>query len=49
MTKATAEHIDVLGQVEPDLRNWDPKNLATEVGIPIHPGAMRYFKERGWR
>ena len=25
------------------------KNMATEVGVPIHPGSMKYFKERGWR
>lgn len=49
MTKVTAENLETIAQVEPDLRNWDPKNLATEVGVPIHPGAMRYFKERGWR
>jgi TRAP transporter TAXI family solute receptor len=49
MAKATAENMEVLGNVEPDLRNWDLKNMATDVGIPIHPGAMKYFKERGWR
>lgn len=49
MTKATAENIETLGQVEADLRGWDLKNLATEVGVPIHPGSMKYFKERGWR
>ncbi|MBX9741454.1 MAG: TAXI family TRAP transporter solute-binding subunit [Beijerinckiaceae bacterium] len=49
MTKAAAENMETLGQVEPDLRGWDLKNMATEVGVPIHPGAMRYFKERGWR
>ncbi len=49
MTKATAENMEVLGQVEPDLRGWDLKNMATEVGVPIHPGSMKYFKERGWR
>ena len=49
MTKAAAENMETLGAVEPDLRGWDLKNMATEVGIPIHPGSMRYFKERGWR
>jgi TRAP transporter TAXI family solute receptor len=49
MTKAAAENIEKIAQVEPDLKNWDLKNLATEVGVPIHPGAMRYFKEKGWR
>lgn len=49
MTKAVAENLPKVAMVEPDLLNWDLKNLATEVGLPIHPGAMRYFKEKGWR
>lgn len=49
MTKAVAANLDKVAAVEPDLKDWDLKNLATEVGVPIHPGAMRYFKERGWR
>jgi TRAP transporter TAXI family solute receptor len=49
MTKAAAENMETLGAVEPDLRGWDLQNMATEVGVPIHPGAMKYFKERGWR
>lgn len=49
MTKITAENLEKVAAVEPDLLNWDLKNLATEVGLPIHPGSMRYFKEKGWR
>lgn len=49
MTKAAAENMETIAAVEPDLRNWDLKNMATDVGVPIHPGAMKYFKERGWR
>jgi len=49
MTKITAENLEKVAAVEPDLINWDLKNLATEVGLPIHAGSMRYFKEKGWR
>lgn len=49
MTKITAENLEKVAAVEPDLINWDLKNLAKEVGLPIHPGSMRYFKEKGWR
>ncbi|MDP2354589.1 MAG: TAXI family TRAP transporter solute-binding subunit [Beijerinckiaceae bacterium] len=49
MTKITAENLEKVAAVEPDLINWDLKNLATEVGLPVHPGSMRYFKEKGWR
>lgn len=49
MTKAVAANIEKVAVVEPDLKDWDLKNLATDVGVPIHPGAMRFFKEKGWR
>lgn len=49
MTKAVAANLEKVAAVEPDLKDWDLKNLATEVGVPIHPGAMRFFKEKGWR
>jgi TRAP transporter TAXI family solute receptor len=49
MTKAVAENLEKVAAVEPDLKGFDLKQLAQSVGIPIHPGAMKYFKERGWR
>jgi TRAP transporter TAXI family solute receptor len=49
MTKAVAENMEKVAAVEPDLKGFDLKNMALEVGIPIHPGALKYFKERGWR
>jgi TRAP transporter TAXI family solute receptor len=48
MTKAVAENMEKVGAVEPDLKNFDLKNMALEVGVPMHPGALKYFKERGW-
>lgn len=49
MTKAVAENMEKVAAVEPDLRHFDLKDMALDVGIPIHPGSMKYFKERGWR
>jgi TRAP-type uncharacterized transport system substrate-binding protein len=23
-------------------------DLALQAGVPIHPGSLRYFRERGW-
>ena len=50
ITKAIVEHRDQLvadhkamaGFVARDA--WRPEN----VGIPLHPGAVKYYKERGW-
>ncbi|OGP59234.1 MAG: hypothetical protein A2162_09735 [Deltaproteobacteria bacterium RBG_13_52_11b] len=30
------------------LKKMKPEEIASEVGIPFHPGALRYFKERNW-
>jgi uncharacterized protein len=37
-----AEHKAMSGFVAKDA--WRPEN----VGIPLHPGAIKYYKERGW-
>ena len=37
-----AEHKAMSGFVAKDA--WRPEN----VGIPLHPGAMKYYKEKGW-
>lgn len=37
-----AEHKAMKGFVAQDA--WRPEN----VGIPLHPGAVKYYKERGW-
>jgi len=49
MTKAVVENMDRVAAVEPSLKTFNVKEMAQSVGIPIHPGAMKYFKERGWR
>jgi uncharacterized protein len=49
MTKAVVENMEKVAAVEPSLKKFDLKQMAQSVGIPIHPGAMKYFKERGWR
>jgi TRAP transporter TAXI family solute receptor len=30
------------------LKKMKPEEMAAEVGIPFHPGALKYFKERNW-
>lgn len=49
MTKAIVEQLDKLKATAPDMAALQPEDLAIEVGIPLHPGAKRYFAERGWR
>jgi TRAP transporter TAXI family solute receptor len=40
--------IGTLRGLDPVLAHLDPQAMATEVRAPLHPGAARYFRERGW-
>ena len=49
--KALCENIETLHREHPPLRTWTPKlgAQADQNTVEIHPGAMRYYKEMGWR
>jgi TRAP-type uncharacterized transport system substrate-binding protein len=50
VTKALCENRDALAKGHAGLKyfnpqvGWKPENL----GIPLHPGAEKYYKEKGW-
>ena len=48
MAKAVAENMDKVAAVEPSLKTFNVKEMALSVGVPIHPGSLKYFTERGW-
>ncbi|MGE5537369.1 MAG: TAXI family TRAP transporter solute-binding subunit [Gemmatimonas sp.] len=48
IVKAVAENWDKVAPSEPSFRLFKAPELAENSGIPIHPGALRYFRERGW-
>ena len=49
MVQAVAENFDQLVAVEASLGLMEPQDLAVPVnGMPLHPGAERYFEEQGW-
>lgn len=48
IVKAVAENFDKVRVGDPSLADFDPKNMARKVGAPFHPGALRYYRERGW-
>lgn len=48
IVKYVAEHFDQLRPSEPSLADFDVKDMAKPVGSPFHPGAVKYYKERGW-
>ncbi|RVT86809.1 TAXI family TRAP transporter solute-binding subunit [Rhodobacteraceae bacterium CCMM004] len=50
LVRAVFEAFETFRAVHPALADLDPEAMATTALIaPIHPGAERYFRERGWR
>jgi uncharacterized protein len=49
LVRSVFERLSALRQAHPALAGLDPREMATRgVAAPIHPGALRYYRERGW-
>jgi len=48
LTKALCEHGEETRAVHRAWKNFDPKTAWQSTGGELHPGAIRYFKERGY-
>ncbi len=52
IVKALLDKIDDLRAGHKALKSFDPAKTgwqADQMGAPVHPGAVRYFKEKGWQ
>lgn len=51
VVKALCENVEELHREHPPLRTWDPRVGASAEQMPVemHPGALKYYKEKGWR
>jgi uncharacterized protein len=47
ITKILGTNLPRLAEVVKDMQGVVPKDLALDIGVPYHPGALRYFKEIG--
>ncbi|HXZ36231.1 MAG TPA: TAXI family TRAP transporter solute-binding subunit [Thermodesulfobacteriota bacterium] len=47
ITKVIAVNLSRFGDVVKDIKGVTPKDLAFDVGVPYHPGALKYYKEIG--
>jgi TRAP transporter TAXI family solute receptor len=45
ITKALAENVGDLGNVVKAVKGLTAKDMATDIGVPYHPGALKYYKE----
>ncbi len=47
VTKALYENQTYMQKVHPGFKRWEPTDLPTEVEVPFHRGAVRYYREHG--
>ncbi len=49
LTKAVFENFEDFKKLHPAFANLDPKKMITDgISAPLHPGAVKYYKEKGW-
>ena len=48
VVKLVFENLDELKQTHAAFRFLTPKDMLEGLSAPLHPGAERYYKERGW-
>ncbi len=49
VTKAVFENFDEFKKLHPALANLDPRRMIKDgLSAPLHPGAVKYYKEKGW-
>ena len=47
MTKAMAANVGAMAAVVKSIEGLTPKDMAVDIGVPFHPGAVKYYKEVG--
>lgn len=49
ITKAVFDNLDELKKMHPAFAHLDPKNMIADgLTAPLHEGAARYYREKGW-
>lgn len=49
LVKATFENFDEFKKLHPAFANLDPAKMVKDgLSAPLHPGAAKYYKEKGW-
>jgi TRAP transporter TAXI family solute receptor len=47
ITKAIHDNLDLFRKVHGSLATYELKDAITGTGLPLHPGAVKYYKEKG--
>jgi len=49
MVKSVFENFDEFKKLHPAFGNLDPKSMIKDgLSAPLHNGAVKYYKEKGW-
>jgi TRAP transporter TAXI family solute receptor len=49
LVKATFDNFDEFKKLHPAFAHLDPKHMVKDgLSAPLHPGAIKYYKEKGW-
>jgi uncharacterized protein len=48
ITKTINDNVDRVRRLHVSLADYDPPKGWLHLGVPLHPGAERYYRERGW-
>jgi TRAP transporter TAXI family solute receptor len=47
MTKAMADNVSSMAATNKAMAGLTPKEMVEDIGVPFHPGAARFYKEKG--
>ncbi len=47
MTKAMATNVKDMAAINKAMSELTPKQMAEDIGVPMHPGAVKFYKEAG--
>ena len=48
VVKTIFENLDTLRNLHPAFKILNPKDMLKGLAAPMHPGAVKYYKEKGW-
>jgi hypothetical protein len=48
VVKVLAENPDRVRKIHDSVKDFDPTTAWKDLGAPLHPGAEKYYRERGW-
>ena len=48
ITKTINDNADRFRRLHPSLADYDPAQAWLNLGVALHPGAERYYREKGW-